>query len=138
MLFEIGHDGLAHLDENIFNTWQTDYGFAWSLVGERMEYVPRDSAIEAGPGAFVAPSLNERGYNAWFGAPGYYVDAVGVDRVIPDQHVNLGDYQPQVMSMVGAGGNPWDWIFGTVGSYGHDLGVGVHDWQDQSGVYSLS
>jgi len=134
----IGHAGTARLDEDIFNTWQTQIGYAWSLVGHRMEYVPRNEAIEGGPGAFVAPDILERGYNAWFGAPGYYVGSPGVDRVIPEQFVHFGDYQPQIMSRVGSGGNPWDWIFGTIGSYGLDSGVGVRDWGIQAGEYSLS
>lgn len=134
----VGHKGLANLDEEIFNTWQSEYGMAWSLVGHRMEYVPRNEAIEAGPGAFVAPDILERGYNAWYNAPGYYIDSPGVDRVIPDQYVDMGDYMPGIMQRVGAGGNPWDWIYGTFGSYGHDLGVGVRDWPDQSGEMSLS
>lgn len=138
MLYEIGHDGLAGLDENIFNTWQSEYGYAWSLVGNRMQYVPRDEAIDAGPGAFVAPDILERGYNAWYEAPGYYIDSYGTDRVIPDQYVHFGDYQPQILSRVGSGGNPWDWVFGTIGSYGHDVGVGVRDWPSQTGEYSLS
>lgn len=140
MLYEIGHDGLANLDENLFNTWQRspEYGLSWALVGSKMEYVPRDESIEAGPGAFVAPAYLERGYNAWAGAPGYYIDAPGVDRVIPDQYVHFGDYQPNVMNRVGHGGNPWDWVFGTIGSYGLDEGVGVRDWPNQTGEYSLS
>jgi hypothetical protein len=137
-LFDIGHSGLAHLDENIFNTWQSGWGTPLALVGHKMRYVSVDEAVDAGPGAFVAPDILERGYNAWYGAPGYYVGAPGVDRTIPDQHVHFGDYQPQIMQRVGAGGNPWDWIFGTIGSYGHDQGIGVRDWPNQSGEYSNS
>jgi hypothetical protein len=133
MLYDIGHDGLAYLDENIFNTWQSQHGTPMALVGKRMQYVARDNAIEAGPGAFVNEADLERGYNAWYGAPGYYVDLPGTDRVIPDQYVKLGLYQPKIM-----GSNPWDWVFGTIGSYGHDDGVGVRDWPDQTGEYSLS
>lgn len=138
MFFEIGHDGLAYLDENIFNTYQSRWGTPLVLMGERMHYEATDTPVDSGPGAFVAPDILERGYNAWYEAPGYYIDAPGVDRVIQDQYVHFGDYQPHIMSGVGTGGNPWDWIYGTIGSYGLDEGVGVRDWQDQSGEYSLS
>lgn len=136
MLLDIvGHQGLANLDEQIFNTWQSAVGVPWVLLGNKFE--PVDNAVPAGPGAFVAPAYLERGYNAWYNGPGYYVDAPGTDRVIPDQYVRLGEYQPQIMR-VGSGGNPWDWIYGTIGSYGHDLGVGVRNWPDQSSAQSLS
>lgn len=134
----VTHKGLANLDETLYNTWQSDYGTPMVLIGHKMEYAPHDCSIDGGPGAFVAEDILERGFSAWYGAPGYYVDAPGVDRVIPNQYVRFGDYQPLVMSRVGSGGNPWDWIYGTIGSYGHDVGVGVRDWGDQSGEMSLS
>lgn len=140
MLYEIGHSGLANLDESIFNTYQpsSDRGYPWVLVGDSMHYEPTDTAVSCGPGAFVTDAESERGYNAWYGAPGYYQDSPGVNRDIPDQFIALGLYAPKVYGMVGSGGNPWDHIYGTFGSYGTDYGLGVRDWGSQSGEYSLS
>jgi len=133
------HRGLANLDEEIYNTFQSQWGTPMVLVGDRMQYEPTNDAVECGPGAFVAPAILERGYNAWFGAPGYYAEHETVDRYLEeDPVINMRDYQPQVMSEIGHGGNPWDFMFGTIGSYGLDTGVGVRDWPDQSGEYSLS
>lgn len=132
------HHGLALLDEDIFNTYQSIWGEPWVLEGDRAHYHPTNSVVDDGPGAFVAPAILERGYNAWFGAPGYYVDREGVDRVIPDQYVHFGDLQPQIYSHVSGGGNPWDWIYGTFGSYGLTSGEGVRNWPEQAGEYSLS
>jgi hypothetical protein len=134
----VGHEGLSYLDENIFNTYQSEWGTPLVLVGRKMQYRATDVPVDDGPGAFVAPDILERGYNAWYEAPGYYVDVPGTDRVIADQYVHLGVYSPKIMQGVGSGGNPWDWIFGTVGSYGLNDGTGVRDWPDQSGEYSLS
>lgn len=134
------HGGLAYLDERIYNTYQSQWGTPMVLVGDRMEYEPTNEAVPDGPGAFVAPAILERGFQAYFGAPGYYVDdPPGEERYLDeDPIINMSDYQPQVMSEVGHGGNPWDYMFGTIGSYGLDTGVGVRDWPDQSGEYSLS
>lgn len=98
----------AELDELIFNTWNSVFGTP-RVLDRYGRFVESNVAVSAGPGAFVAPAILERGYNAYYGAPGYYVDARGVDRVIDDQYVE--DMYPPAISV-----NPWDHIFGTFGA----------------------
>lgn len=124
---------LSELDEQIFNTWVSDWGRPAFILDEHGDYRATDGTPDGGPGAFVAPAILERGYNPWFGAPGFYADAHGVDRVIDDQYIE--DMYPGEIGV-----NPWDHIFGPIS------GDPIHFTQRavpphapiQAGVYSLS
>jgi hypothetical protein len=124
---------LADVDEQLFTTWYSNWGAPAMVLDERGDYAPARGAVCSGPGAFVAPDILERGYNPYYGAPGYYADAYGADRVIPDQYVD--DMGPPAIGV-----NPWDHVFGTFS------GDPVHYMQRvearneplQAGEYSLS
>jgi hypothetical protein len=126
---------LSDVDEALFGTWYSNWGAPAYVLTRDGRYAPAqgDSVYDAGPGAFEAPAILERGYNAWFGAPGYYADSYGVDRVIPDQYI--ANMYPGFI-----GANPWDHVFGPIG------GDPVHYMQRvqareepiQAGEYSLS
>ena len=125
---------LAQLDEQIFNTWDSVFGGVPIVLDRRGEFARSDEPMDAGPGAFVAPDELERGFNAWSGAPGYYIDArTGVDRVINDQYLEH-TYPPAI------GTNPWDYVFGTIGGDPIDLTdrVRPRQYDIQAGEYSLS
>lgn len=126
---------LADVDEQLFGTWYSNWGAPAMVLDRSGRYSPaqHSAVFDGGPGAFVAPDLLERGYNPWFGAPGYYADAHGVDRVIPDQY--LADTYPPAI-----GTNPWDHIFGTFsGDPVHYMErVAANVQPIQAGEYSLS
>lgn len=128
--------GNAHLDESLFNTYDSTWGAPRVLEGAG-HFALTEDAVEAGPGTHINLGELERGFNAWYGASGYYVDAPGVDRV-----VDVGEeivYQAPTRPTIGA--NPWDTMFGRVGSegvYQGTEGVGVLDWPSQAGDYSNS
>ena len=124
---------LSDLDEQIFGTWYSDWGVPAYVLDDRGAFVPANGAVAAGPGAHVAPDILERGYNAWYGAPGYYADAKGVDRVIPDQYIDN-------MYPAAIGVNPWDHIFGTFSGdpVQYMERIGADNQPIQAGEYSLS
>jgi hypothetical protein len=124
---------LSNLDEAIFNTWESLWGRPAMVLDSHGRFAAARAPVACGPGAFVADAHLERGYNAWFGAPGYYVDAHGVDRVINDQYI-ADMYPPQI------GVNPWDHIFGTFsGDPVHFMArVRARMRPIQAGVYSNS
>jgi hypothetical protein len=126
---------LSDVDEQLFGTWFSHWGSPAMVLDANGNFSAalNDGVYDGGPGAIVAPDLLERGYNPYFGAPGYYADAYGVDRVIPDQY--LDNTEPPAIGV-----NPWDHIFGPIG------GDPVHYMQRvqareepiQAGEYSLS
>lgn len=130
-LIDLGN--LSELDEQIFNTWTSRWGTPAFVLDRAGSYAPTLDVVDAGPGAFVAPSILERGYNAYAGAPGYYAEFRDVHRVIPDQYLD-DTYPPEI------GVNPWDHVFGPIG------GDPVHYMQRtaareqpiQAGEYSVS
>ena len=124
---------LSDLDEQIFGTWYSDWGVPAYVLDQDGRFAPAKGAVAAGPGAILTTDILERGYNAWYGAPGYYADAQGVDRVIPDQYMEDA-YPPAI------GVNPWDHIFGTFsGDPVHYMErVGANEQPIQAGEYSLS
>lgn len=124
----------SQLDEQIFNTWVSWFGQPAFVLNARGDYAATPVAVDGGPGAFVNDAELERGYNAWYGAPGYYVDArTGVDRVIPDQYV--ADMYPPAIGV-----NPWDHIFGPIGGdpVHYMQRVAAREQPIQAGEYSLS
>jgi hypothetical protein len=126
---------LSDVDEQLFGTWFSHWGAPAMVLDANGNFSAalNDGVYDGGPGAIVAPDLLERGYNPYYGAPGYYADAYGVDRVIPDQY--LDNTEPPAIGV-----NPWDHIFGPIG------GDPVHYMQRvqareepiQAGEYSLS
>jgi hypothetical protein len=126
---------LANVDEQLFTTWYAHFGAPAMVLDRHGNFTEArgDSVYDGGPGAYVAPDILERGYNAWYGAPGYYADAYGVDRVIPDQYLHK-TYPAAI------GVNPWDHIFGPIGGDPvHFMQrVGAHEQPIQAGEYSLS
>jgi hypothetical protein len=126
---------LADVDTQLFTTWYSNWGTPAHVVNSRGDFVAvqNSGVFDDGPGAFVAPDIIERGYNPYFGAPGYYADAHGVDRVIPDQY--LDDTYPAAIGV-----NPWDHIFGTFsGDPVHYMDrVHADEQPIQAGEYSLS
>lgn len=125
---------LSELDEQIFNTWESNWGRPAYVLDSRGQFSPvRSGAVAAGPGAYVAPDILERGYNPYYGAPGYYADAHGVDRVIPDQY--LEDTLPAAIGV-----NPWDHIFGPISGdpVQYMERVAARYRPIQAGEYSLS
>lgn len=125
---------LAELDEQIFNTWDSVFGTPL-VLDHAGRFVETQTAMDSGPGAWVAPDLLERGYNAYYGAPGYYIDArEGVDRVIDDQYIH--DMEPPAIGV-----NPWDHIFGTYGAgdpVQYMERVQARERPVQAGAYSFS
>lgn len=124
----------SQLDTAIFNTWLSYAGGPAYALTREGRFAPTQNGflVTAGPGAFVAPSYLERGYNAWAGAPGYYADMAGVDRVVPDQY--LDDTLPPAIGV-----NPWDHVFGTYGAGALDYmpRVQARTQPIQAGVYSF-
>lgn len=123
----------SELDEQIFNTWVGWFGRPPYVLDRAGRFAPTDGVVDAGPGAFVAPDILERGFNAYYGAPGYYADARGVYRVIPDQYIE-DTYPPAI------GVNPWDHVFGPIGGdpVQYMERVGAREQPIQAGEYSLS
>lgn len=130
---EVELSNLAQLDEHIFNTWISVWGKPPFVLDRQGDFTPTDGVFDAGPGAFVAPDILERGFNAWYGAPGYSADAPGTDRVIPNQYLER-TYPPAI------GVNPWDHIFGPIGGdpVEYMKRVGARNRPIQAGEYSLS
>jgi hypothetical protein len=126
---------LADVDEALFGTWYSNFGAPAYVLDRDGDYSPalNSSVYDSGPGAFVAPAILERGYNAWFGAPGYYADAHAVDRVIPDQYI-----EDMYVGQIGV--NPWDHIFGPISGDPVHYMQRVHSREEpiQAGEYSLS
>jgi hypothetical protein len=124
---------LSDLDEQIYGTWFSHWGCPAMVLDERGNYSAANGVVDGGPGAYVAPDILERGYNPYYGAPGYYADAYGVDRVIPDQY--LDNTEPPAIGV-----NPWDHIFGPIGGDPVEYMQRVHAREEpiQAGEYSLS
>lgn len=131
---EVELGNLSDLDEQIFNTWESHWGLPARVLNEHGEFAPVEKgAVAAGPGAFVAPDILERGFNAYYGAPGYYADAIGVSRVVPDQYLE-DTYPPAI------GVNPWDHIFGPISGdpVEYTQRVEARNQPIQAGEYSFS
>lgn len=128
-------ENLSQLDRNVFNTWISAWGQPAWVLDERGRFTPTplEEVYDCGPGAFVAPDILERGYNAWAGAPGYYAESRVVDRVIDDQYI--ADMYPPAIGV-----NPWDHVFGPIsGDPVHFMQrVAARQRAIQAGVYSNS
>lgn len=121
----------AGVFEQLGSTYEWTLGGLPYVLNESGDLVATADAVEAGPGSQLPDNdILERGFNAWFGAPGYYVDFPSVDRVIADQYLSMP--QPYV------GANPWDWLYGTNGTPALVPPTAARQYPDQSGFRSLS
>jgi len=113
--------------------------YAWTLGG--LPYViVEDGELEpvtdapiggCGAGSFVTDASQERGYNAWYGAAGYYVDAPFANRNFHEEYRPIWGYP-------GVGFNPWDTLFGPSGTPALVPATAAREYPDQSGDRSLS